>query len=290
MTEFDQIQPFLFLNSNIRGVIVRLRQSYHAIRERHPYPPTVQYQLGQALAAIPLLSSTIKSDSSLILQIETDGPLSLVVTQCRPHFKIRGLAKWHGEVSVNPKEAFGHGRLVLTITSPNQERYQGVVEFKEGSIATALETYFEQSEQLPTSIMLFANEQTAAGLLLQVIPDGNVEHPTLNWDEAIHLAKTISAQELFELPNQTVLKRLFHEHDIELFSSEKIEFQCSCNIEKMENAVRLLSQEEIDELLHLHKAITVTCEFCHYRYEFNASDMERIAKEKELEQEEKKRH
>ncbi len=289
MTELDQLQRFLFLNGNIRGVIVRLRDSYQAVRSRHPYPFTVQYQLGQALAAIPMLSSTIKSESSLILQIQTDGPLNLVVTQCRPTFKIRGLAKWEGEVATNPKEAFGKGNLVITITAPNNDRYQGVVDFQ-GSIASALETYFAQSEQLATCIILFANEQTAAGLLLQVIPDGKIETPTIAWDEAIQLAKTISSQELFELPNQTILKRLFHEHDLELFPAEKVEFQCSCTIEKMEGAVSMLSKEEMDELLHLHKAIAVTCEFCNYRYEFNASDIEKICKEKELQQQEKNKH
>lgn len=277
MNDHDILQRFLFEHANVRGEIVRLKATYRAITERHPYPLSVQRLLGEALACTALLSATIKFEGTLILQIQSDGPIHLLVTQINEHFHLRGLAKWHGD---NPPDNFaqalGEGRLALTITPHEGERYQGIVSLEGETLSAAVQKYFDQSEQLPTHLFLASNEQFAAGFLLQTTPNHSSSDPDYFWEHVVHLAKTLTADELLSLSNETLLKRLFHEEDVRIFEPATVSFRCECTVERMERALRLYGYEEAQNILLTNKHVTVTCEFCHRHYDFDQVDIERI--------------
>lgn len=276
MTQEDTLQRFVFTNAPIRGEIVHLEKSYQTILQRHPYPSTVQFLLGQALAASALLSATLKSYNALTLQIESDGPISLIVAQSKPDFRLRGLATWEGEIDAQPEKALGTGQLGITITPEKGERYQGVVKLEQGSLSLSLEKYFAQSEQLPTCILLTANTSKVAGLFLQAIPGDQEQETHLLFEEAATLAKTLRTDELLELPNELLLHRLFHEHDLQLFETEPVGFHCDCTTQRMENAILMLDEKDVTELLSIYKAITVTCEFCNHHHDFSPQEVAAI--------------
>jgi molecular chaperone Hsp33 len=279
MIEYDTLQRFLFADAHVRGEIVRMRASYQAILERHHYPLTIRKLLGQALASSALLSATIKFEGSLILQIESTGPVKVLVAQCNDQFHVRGLAQWQEDASVEELEhaAFAKGRLALTITPKQGERYQGIVELQGANLAASLEKYFRDSEQLPTLLILCANEETVAGMLLQVLPHELQTTQVENfWEHVVHLARTLTEREFLTLGNQEILHRLFHEETIQLFDPEPVAFRCSCSIERMERALLIMQQEELQELLQMHKKIDVTCEFCNYQYSFDAVDIAKL--------------
>ncbi len=278
MIEKDSLQRFLFDTTQIRGEIIRLNAAYKAIKDRHPYPLFVQQFLGQALAASALLSATIKFTGRLTLQIQSDGPISLLVVQSDNEFHLRGLAKWNNEKKIENdfSNAFGEGQLAITIAPLEGERYQGIVALNGNNLANSIETYFHQSEQLPTCLCLFADEEAAGGIFLQAMPADTIEGRYQLWEHLLHLTRTLTTNELFKLPNQVILKRLFHEEDVLLFDAEPVAFRCDCSIEKMESALLIFGEQEVNDILNINKLVTVTCEFCHHHYDFDKVDVARI--------------
>lgn len=276
----DSLQRFVFEKYPVRGEIAHLNQSYQAILERRSYPLTVQKLLGETLTAAALLSATLKYTGSLILQIQSEGPVKLLLAQTNHQGHVRGLANWEGDIkNATFAELMSGGRIVITIDSgKNAERYQGIVELKGESLSQALETYFAQSEQLPTFISLAADEQTAAGLLLQVLPGTYDQDPGLAWEHLTQLSRTLTSKEMLTLPNKEILKRLFHEEDIRLFDTEPVNFICSCDRDRMERAILVMGKDEALQEVAKRKVLTVTCEFCNRHLDFDAVDVNKIFK------------
>ncbi len=278
MLEHDSLQRFIFVNSPVRGEIIRLNQSYLAIMERHPYPLPVRKLLGETLAAATLLSATLKFSGSLTLQIHGQGPVSLLVAQADHEGHIRGLANWEGEVLDDSfATTMAKGQLAITIDlGKDNQRYQGIVELQGESLAQALETYFAKSEQLPTFIYLASDEKTVAGMLLQILPGTYDKDPGIAWEHLTHLSRTLTAAELLELDNKEILSRLFHEEDMQLFDLDRIRFYCRCDRERMERALLTMGKAEAKQLVAEKKVITVTCEFCNRHLDFDVVDVEKI--------------
>jgi molecular chaperone Hsp33 len=278
MSQGDALRRFMFERFPVRGEIVRLEDSWRAMLENQHYPPAVRALLGEAMAAAVLLASTLKFDGLLTLQLQGDGPLSLLVVQCASNLSVRGLAKWQGE---DPRgtlaELTAGGRLVITIERRRaKERYQGIVLADTTSLAGCLEAYFAQSEQLPTRLWLAADGRSAAGMLLQQLP-GDVAAPgddADGWRRAGLLADTLSTDELLSLDAEPLLRRLFHEEDLRLADTRDVRFRCSCNRERVEAALRLLGRNELDDLLASEGRIEVRCEFCNKAYAMDAVDVE----------------
>ncbi len=276
MHDGDTLQRFLFEDSHVRGLFVHLNASYTAVSDRYNYPAIVQQQLGEALAASTLLGATIKFGGSLIMQLQSSGPIQLLVAQCNNERHIRGLARWQDEeLSADMANPFGQGRLVITLdSSASDERYQGIVGIEGGRLNQAIETYFTQSEQLQTRLWLAADGQQAVGMLLQHMP-GSEPDPDL-WDRIEALGATLTPNEMLTLPTQTILHRLFHEEDLRLFDAEPVSFRCSCSRDKIATVLRTLGSTEAQEILNEQGKISVDCDFCNQHYHFDSIDVEQI--------------
>ena len=277
MNNYDTLQRFLFENLPIRGALIHLNQTYRSISDIHPYPATVHQLLGQMLAASALLSASLKYSGSLILQTQSDGAVQPLVAQCTDQLHLRGMAHWDEKrLTRETENLLGKGHLGITII-PNdgKQRYQGVVALEDCDLATSIESYFLQSEQLATCICLFASEQSAHGLMLQQMPE-HLDNLNELWEELTTFAKSLTAIELTNLSNEEILYRLFHDHDIRLFEQTPVCFRCRCSIEKMEDALRNFGKTDALELLKTHRVIAVSCEFCNRHYEFDKVDVERI--------------
>lgn len=272
MMDNDRIWRFLFEDLGIRGEIVHLSHSFRAILENQDYPDPVRSLLGQALAATSLLAETIKFHGALILQVQSQGPTHLLVTQATSRRTVRGLAHWHEQVPYGTlQEICGSGTLTITIEPVQGEAYQGIVSLDGITLAECLEHYFAKSEQLPTRLWLFANHSQATGLLLQQIPSG---HPDLEaWNHIAQLGATVTGEELLGLDPVQLLWRLFHEENVRLFEGEALSFQCSCSRERIESVLRALGENEIRQLQQEQDLLRVNCEFCNHRYEFDAVDI-----------------
>lgn len=280
MSDHDSLHRFVFEDSNVRGEIARLNTSWQAVIVQHDYPDVVRSLLGQAMAATVLLAATIKYTGSLTIQIQGDGPITLLVAQVSSGGSFRGMAEWSGDVKALPLcELFSNGRLAITV-EPDEEgdRYQSIVGLGEAGLAEALECYFRESEQIDTRIWLTADKEQAAGFLLQEMPN-NVDTPPQDddaWNRIVHLGATIKESELRELPVKEILHRLFYEEDVRLFDAKPVSFRCDCTRERIEEILRSLGYDEVHDILQEQEEIEVQCSFCNQSYLFDVVDAERI--------------
>lgn len=274
----DPLHRFLFDNTDIRGEIVTLEKTIEDICSIQNYPPAIATLLGEFLTAAALLSSTLKFDGTLSLQARGDGDLPLIMAEVNHQKKIRGVAQYNNANTSEErslKSLLGNGILSIVINPDKGEQYQGIVALEGENLAQCLESYFMQSEQLPTRIWLCSNGQKASGMLLQRLPQ-QVATESINndaWETQIHLANTLSTEELLNLGHLDVLTRLFHETNIRVFDPEPIAFSCSCSKERSSRAIERLGQEELQAILKEEGKITVDCHFCGFQYNYFSNDI-----------------
>ncbi len=271
----DQLQAFLLNQNEYRGVLVHLKTCYQKIIDLHVYPKPIALLLGEALAAVSLLGHSLKQEGKLALQIETEEHIRFLVAEINHQRGIRGLVQWRDEM-LQAKPFLDKGKFALTITPQQGERYQGIVPLTGGSMAKSLESYFGQSEQIFSKMVLASDEKSAAGLFIQKLPDVEPELMTLSLETLNFILETVRSEELLMDNNEALLHKLFHEQEVRIFPSEKVHFECTCSHEKMENAVRLLGKAEVQALLSTHQTIEVACEFCNHHYAFNKNEVEKL--------------
>lgn len=280
-TDNDNLYRYLFKNRSARGEWVRLNQSFLDTLNNHSYPKSVRNLLGEMMVATSLLTATLKFNGNITLQLQGDGPLSLALVNASNEQKIRALARLKNEISTDMtlNQMVGKGILVITIIPDEGERYQGIIALDKPTISECLEDYFIRSEQLRTQLRIHVgeinNEPVAAGMLLQILPD------SINKDEDFeHLAtltSTIKDEEIFTLSAEELLYRLFHEETVEIYPAQKVEFFCGCSQERSGNALLLLKDDEINELLTEHNGnIDMQCECCGTHYVFNKETINKL--------------
>jgi molecular chaperone Hsp33 len=273
----DSLQRFVFEGAAVRGAIVQLDAAWRAALERRDYPDAVASLLGELMAASVLLTSSLKLDGALILQIQGQGPLKLLVAECAGDLAVRATAKWDEPLEATGLAALvGKGRFAITLDpKTGGEAYQGVVAVNEPSVAAALEHYMQQSEQVDTRLWLACDRHHAAGLMIQRLP-GVASQDADAWPRAEALAGTIRADELLTLDAPTIVRRLFHEEDIRLFDPEVVTFRCSCSRERVANMLRMLGAEEVRSVVAERGEVEVSCDFCGRRYVFDRVDAEQV--------------
>jgi len=272
----DCLHRFVFEHTDVRGELVHLDASWQAVLERQTYPEPLRKLLGEAMAAAALLSATIKINGSLHLQLQGDGPVSLVLVEVTAQRTLRGLARWTGKVpETGLREQVGQAHLMMTI-DPGEggERYQGIVTVEQDLLQSTLEDYFAQSEQLATRLWLTANDQRACGMLLQQLPGQSDDDE--DWNRDVFLGETVSDDELLELSVTDLLHRLYHEEDLRLFEPEPFSFRCACSAERIETMLRGLGYDEVRDILEDQGKVSVNCEFCRQVYAYDAVDIERL--------------
>lgn len=291
----DTLRRFLFENLAVRGELVHLDATWQAVLERHDYPQPVQKVLGELMSAVSLLIATLKFSGQLIAQIQGDGPVSLLVVEGTSQKTLRATAnlKEGAEISTDAtlQQLFGDARLVITLDPEKGERYQGIVTLTGENIAGALTDYLLRSEQLDTDIWLVADDNQAAGLLIQKLPDtekvksgsnilsfdsaeGNVDLD--GWNRIQQLSSTIKDEELLQLSAEEIIHRLYHEEDVRLFDAEPVSFRCSCSRERVAKMLLSLGAEEVKSMIEELSNIEVACEFCNHKYSFDAVDAEQL--------------
>lgn len=277
MKQQDCLRRFLFEECNVRGEWVRLEQSWQQAKQHQVLVNSaVESQLGQALAAVVLLSATIKFKGAMIMQIQGGGALKAMVTQATNEGMVRCLVRSEACVSdVSLPEMVGDGgRLVLTVDSEDAVPYQGIVAVDEPNLAAVLRSYFTQSEQLDTHLWLFANQTHAAGFFLQVLPSDNPDKT--DWERLEILANTLTEDEMFNLDCEELLHRLFHQEKVRLYEPQAIEFKCSCSRQKIGGTLAALGRSELDSVLKERETIEVDCHFCGEQYLFDKIDVENL--------------
>jgi molecular chaperone Hsp33 len=286
MQDRDSLHQFLFEQFPVRGHIVHLDATWAALLEHRTYPAEIRDTLGEAVAASVLLASTVKFDGLLTLQLQGQGPMHLLLAQCTNNLNVRALARYREDPQTRDLSILsGEGRLTVTVETDNlSQRYQGIVPLSGERLADCLQGYFENSEQLPTRLWLFADEHGASGMLLQRLPAGNLDTSSRlaeiddAWNRVQLLADTLQPAELRTLSDRDILQRLFNEDDVRLFDSAPVSFRCKCSHERVESVLQSLGEAEVRSILTERPDVEVQCDFCNRTFNFDAVDVERIFK------------
>ncbi|MCK7597849.1 Hsp33 family molecular chaperone HslO [Microbulbifer sp. CAU 1566] len=279
----DQLERFIFSKHDVRGQLVTLTDAYREVLEHNQLPMPVQRLLGEFLAAACLLSTTLKFEGILMLQARGEGDVPLLVAECTHHSDVRGLARVAEGAEIKEgatlRELVGNrGALVITVDPQEGERYQGIVPLEKDTLAECLEDYFTQSEQLQTRFWIESSPDTVGGIMLQVLPGNNAASPEENedaWETGVHLASTVTAEELHSLPHDELLVRLFHQLEPASLGTANIRFKCSCSPERSARALIAMGPEDVYQLLEEQGGeITADCQFCNRTYRFNRDKIE----------------
>ena len=280
MIQHDQLHRYLFENVAVRGELVTVSETLDEVLSGHDYPLPVQKVLSELLVATSLLTATLKFDGDITVQLQGDGPMTLAVINGNNQQQLRGVARVQGDVpeDADLKTLVGNGYLVITIAPAEGERYQGVVGLEGDTLAACLEDYFMRSEQLPTRLFIrtgeHAGKPAAAGMLLQVMPAQDAQ--TEDFEHLATLTETIKSDELFSLPANDVLWRLYHEEEVTVYDPQPVVFKCTCSRERCAGALKTLPEEEVDSILEEEGEIDMHCDYCGSHYLFNAMDIAEI--------------
>ena len=277
MSAKDAVIPFVFESLPVRGALVQLERTWQRMQRDHDYADPVAEVLGHSAAATALIAQSLKFDGTITFQINSEGPLAMLVMQSTDYLDLRGMASAD---DVEGGTAFADlvtgARCAVTVDSGAMERpYQGIVEISSESLAASLENYFAQSIQVPSHVQLAQDSSRCGGILLQQMPD---ESPTLedDWRRLGFLAKTLRAEDLADGASYELLHKLFAEDDVRAFKPREARFRCRCTQQKVEEVLRLLGEEETRSACEEQGKVEVTCEYCGRLRTFDAVDVTRV--------------
>jgi molecular chaperone Hsp33 len=290
-TYSDFILPFDLPKAGVRGRLVRLDASSGRALSAHTLPEDAARVVGEGLALSAILGSALKLDGRLTLQTKTDGPLDLVTVDYygAEEEKSRGVRAFgrldHDRFAARTEKSFatlaGEGAMAITIEPRvGGQTYQGITPLSADGIAASAETYFLQSEQLPTAIKLAAAPLFVAGdkaphwrgggIMLQVTPDSSLEtspetaKTSDDWERLSLLLRTVEDIELVDtaLAPETLFWRLFHEDEVRVHPPEPIAFRCDCDGTRITRILKGYTPQEREGLADPDGIIRASCEFC----------------------------
>jgi molecular chaperone Hsp33 len=296
------VRPFQLEGCDVRGKLVRLGSAYADILAPHDYPPSVARLLGELLALSAALSTSLKYDGTFTIQTSSNGPIRMIMADVQSDGSMRAYARYHADAiegaldddgDTTIADLLGSGHIAFTVDQgPDTTRYQGITAIEGESLSDCANTYFRQSEQLETEIMLVAEpggqgrDARAAALMLQRLPrpERQVTDPEEDdekWRNAVVLMKSMSADELLDpqIPTDNLLYRLYHETGVRVFDGRPLRFHCRCSRERVANTLASFSAEDLKDMKTDAGLIVATCEFCGTSYTFDDDQLAELRRE-----------
>ncbi len=294
-TDLDRVIGFTIPGRHARGRVVRLGPVLDEILSAHAYPPVIERLLAEALTLTALLGATLKdAEGQMTLQAQTQGGIiSLLVCDYRGG-ELRGYVQFDADrlamLGKNPSlyALFNKGYLAVTFDQTlTRERYQGIVPLDGASLAAAAESYFLQSEQIPSLVRLglhrdAAGKLIAGGIFLQHLPEGEegrerlhakLDHP--EWHHVETLAATMGADELADaaLPLENLVWRLFNEEpEVRLLAGTDLARGCRCDAAYILQVLGKFPAEERAAMADENGIISVDCAFCSSKFPVPLAD------------------
>jgi molecular chaperone Hsp33 len=269
---------------NARGRIARLGPVVDSILASHEYPPAIERLLAEALTLTALLGALLKEpQGQLTLQAQTEGGVVDLLVCDYLGGELRGYVRHDPDkLAAAPEqpslqELFGTGYLAITFDQPvAKERYQGIVPLEGKNLGEAAQSYFGQSEQIPSLVRLAAEKRGehwfAGGLLLQHLPEGEegrerlhtrLDHP--DWPHVAILGGSVKAEELTDpaLPLDDLIWRLFHEEDeVRTLAAVRLSRGCRCDPDYVRSVIARFPADEREAMVGDDGMIRVDCAFC----------------------------
>jgi molecular chaperone Hsp33 len=309
----DTVLPFQLDRPDIRGRIARLDGVLDTILHQHAYPPAVEALVSEAAILTALIGQTMKLRWRFSLQVRGTGAVKMVATdyycpqEAGEPARIRAWASFDAEIptGTKPYDLLGDGYFAVVIDQgQDMQPYQGITPLTGGSLAACAETYFAQSEQLPTRFSIQHGRSQvpggpahwrAGGIMIQHMPatggiraeegsgeGGLLTHADIlagdeseDWVRTNVLLDTVEEIELIgpSVAPTDLLVRLFHEEGPRVYDAQTVRFGCSCSAEKVRHSLSIYSPREIGQMLTPDGILTADCQFCGAHYAFDPATL-----------------
>jgi len=308
----DTVLPFQLDQSDMRGRVARLDGVLDGILKQHDYPEAVEALVAEMALLTALIGQTIKLRWKLQLQVQSNGPVRMIATdyyspsEAGEPARIRAYASYDSEklTDASPFDQVGEGYFAVMIDQGNDMTpYQGITPLIGGSISECAQSYFAQSEQIPTRFSLSFGKSTepgiaehwrAGGIMLQHMPkaspfvaerEGTGEILTAhdivdgeegeNWNRVNILLDTVDDLELIgpTLPPTDLLVRLFHEERPRVFDAQAVRFGCTCSEERVRQSLSIYSAKDIEKMTTEDGRVTADCQFCSAHYNLDPATL-----------------
>lgn len=299
----DTVLPFQLDQANIRGRVARLDGVLENVLEQHNYPPQIEALIAELALLTALIGQTIKLRWKLSIQIRGNGAARILAadfyapeTEGAPA-RIRAYASFDPDnldSTQTPFSQIGKGYFAILIDQGDgNEPYQGITPLDKSSLSACAETYFDQSEQIPTRFELafgrsqMAGEQErwrAGGMMLQHMPNASplmvgADAPVVfedtdngeNWERVNILLDTVDQLELIgpTVAPTNLLLRLFHEEQPRIFDTQPVMFGCTCSEDRVRQSLSIYSTKDIAHMTTEDGIVTADCQFCSAHYQFD---------------------
>jgi len=291
----DFAQTFQIEGLDVRGRLVRLGPALDEVLSAHAYPKAVSVMLAETLTLAVTLASALKYEGIFTLQVQGNGPISLLVADITSEGAVRGYARFDEDrvqavandvlVGAAPvPRLLGSGHLAFTVDQgQDMERYQGIAELDGSTLSDCAHHYFRNSEQLETAIFLTSSldkdqEGVCAGaLMVQRMPRQNMHEDADEdgWRRTVAILASLSADELLDsrLDHDALLYRLYHEDGVRAYEAHKLFHRCRCSRDKVATTLKAFPRAEI---IGDDGVSQVVCEFCKADYTFTAVDLDEL--------------
>ena len=306
----DTVLPFQLDASGIRGRVARLDGVLDQVLKQHAYPSVIEALVAEAAVLTALIGQAVKLRWKLSLQVRGKGPARLIATdyygptEDGEPARIRAYASYDVDrldLKADPFSQIGEGYFAVMIDQgEGMVPYQGFTPIAGKSLSDCAQTYFAQSEQIPTRFALAYGESAepgrplhwrAGGIMLQHMPavggvaaeqgsgeGGLLTHADIlggadseDWNRANLLLDTVEELEMIgpSVPPTDLLVRLFHEEGPRVFDAQPVRFGCSCNEDKVRSTMSIYSQKDISKMTTEAGIVTADCQFCGAHYEMD---------------------
>jgi molecular chaperone Hsp33 len=292
----DTLVPFMLGAGLVRGRLVRLGPALDTVLSGHDYPEIVAERLAETMTIAAALSGALKYDGVFTLQIQGDGPISLVVADVTSSGNMRAYARFDAErlaarAGSQVAQCFGKGSLAFTVDQgPGTDRYQGIVDLAGETLADSARAYFERSEQLATDIKLATRPPgggagwRSGAAMIQRMPTGpnspilTADEANEVWNRSTILMGTLRPEELLDrrVEPRRLLHRLFHADGYTASAPKALRARCRCSAERVRGTLRTFPRAEIESLKDDNGEVVVTCEFCKTSYHYSATDLDEL--------------
>jgi len=270
----DSIIPFTFEFLPVRGALIHLSRSWRRMQRGHDYDALLTETLGHAAAATGMIAQSLKFDGTITLQIQGGGALQMLVMQCTSDLDMRGMASMREGAAASSFAALTDNAHCAITVDTGERPYQGIVAIEGDSLSSSLEHYFDRSVQVPSHVVLVANEQVVGGILLQRMPDQSIDED--DWNRLHFLVETLTTKDFEGDAGLDLIRKLFAEDDVRVRQARAVNFNCRCSNQKVEDILKMLGEEESRAALEGRESIEVVCEYCGEKRNFDSVDVTRL--------------
>ena len=270
----DLITRFIINNSSIRGNIIRIKNSLGELKKSLNIPEQLTSSFNEIITVCPMLAATLKFEGGLILQIQGKKSLKLIIAESDNDFKIRGTIKLSEHTNESFRDLIQDAIVALTVIHKDQKTpYQGIIEVGSGEIKAMIEHYLTQSMQIKSKVFFHQTKNESFGVLFQELPHENEEQKVITeslWNDI----DLINSNALSDRPEQ-FLKNIFTQNDVQIFEEHFVQYECSCNQEKIYKTISLIQENEIYSSIK-DDCIEMVCEYCHKKYTVTKEEIDII--------------